>query len=125
MSRERDRVAKSPMAAAWQAAATDLGIRFDSPFGVAFRGRTTWCAGWLPGFGCPAGAVIVGRESPDAIFEAAAAAGYYTSALSPYHYETYQRELFMETLNDWGWFARPADAPAWFAGGFNRHGGPL
>jgi hypothetical protein len=113
------------MAVAWRAAAVDLGVRFQSPFGIPFRGQTYWCAGLMPGFGCPAGTVIVGPESAAGTLQAAEAAGYYTSVLTPHHYETYERERFMETLNDWGWYVRPADAPFWFAGGFYRHGGSL
>ena len=35
----------------------------------------------------------------------------------------YDREIYIETLNDWGWFGSPDDAPKWFSGGFGKHGG--
>jgi hypothetical protein len=111
------------MARAWRKAARDLAIRFDSPFAIEHRGRLSWCAGFLPDFGSPLGTVIAGRETLDEVFDAADEVGYYASGLSPHYYERYERDLFIETLNDWGWFADPANAPSWFEGGFGRHGG--
>jgi hypothetical protein len=31
-------------------------------------------------------------------------------------YARYDRDLFLATLNDWGWFGDPADAPEWYTG---------
>ena len=42
--------------------------------------------------------------------------------LNPLYYEHYDRELFTETLNDWGWF-REGTPPDWFDGAIGRHGG--
>src|SRR5262245_42871894 len=105
------------MADAWQKAARDLGIRFVSPF--RFRdagGREHVCAGWLPDFGSPRGALILSRHDSDGAEAAGDAEGYYVSGLSPYHYETYARGHFVETLNDWGWYGKREDAPPWFKG---------
>src|SRR3972149_7536104 len=99
---ERDTIAASAMARAWRAAASDLGVRFVSPFSMTYRGASYWCAAWLPDFGCPKGAIIAGRHSLDEILDVADALGYYASGLSPHYYEKYDRERFVETLNDWG-----------------------
>jgi hypothetical protein len=120
---DRDTIANSAAAQAWHDAAADLGIRFNSPFPVEYLGTTYWCAGRLPDFGGPKGTIIAGRFSLDDVFDAARARGFYSSGLSPYSYETYDRELFAATLNDWGWFADPSIAPAWFDGAFGKHGG--
>jgi hypothetical protein len=119
-----DIIAAAPMAVAWRRAAEDLRFRFESPFCMQYRGREYWCSGWLPDFGCPLGVVIAGRNCVEEIFDISDALGYYSSGLSPYYYETYDRERFMETLNDWGWFGKKEDAPVWFAGGYGEHGGP-
>ncbi len=111
------------MTLSWREAAQDLGIRFDAPFAMEHGGARHWCAGWLPDFGGARGAIIAGPESVDEIFEVAQALGHYAASLSPHHYETFDRNLFVETLNDWGWFANPAQAPLWFRGAFGRHGG--
>jgi hypothetical protein len=105
------------MARAWQEAAKDLSIRFISPF--RFRdpsGKEYACTGWLPDFGAPKGALILSRQDSDEAELAGDAAGYYVSGLGPKNYETYDRALFMDTLNDWGWYGLPERAPAWFKG---------
>ncbi|RLB64085.1 MAG: hypothetical protein DRI90_05485 [Deltaproteobacteria bacterium] len=87
------------------------------------EGAIHLCTGWLPDFGGRLGAVIHGRFDSDAACDAADAVGYYGSGLNPLYYEHYDRECFMETLNDWGWFGDD-DPPDWFVGGNRRHGGP-
>lgn len=113
---DRDTITAGPMAVAWREASRDLGIRFESPFAMTYRGVLYWCSGWLSDFGSPRGAIIAGRETHDDIFEASDALDYYSSGLSALHYEHYDRERFMATLNDWGWFGQPADTPSWFTG---------
>jgi hypothetical protein len=120
---DRNLIASAPMAVAWRRAAEDLGVRFESPFSIEHSGTVYWCSGWLPDFGCPRGTVIAGRHCVDDFFDVSDALGYYSSGLSPFYYEAYDRERFVETLNDWGWFGPPALAPEWFSGGFGVHGG--
>jgi hypothetical protein len=110
------------MAQSWQEASTDLRIRFVSPFTFEFNGKMYTCTGYLPDFGSNNGAVIAGRYDPDEVMDAAYEAGFYISGLSPYHYETYSREHFMDTLNDWGWFGEPQEVPPWFSGRMKSHG---
>ena len=50
------------------------------------------------------------------ITEATEPLGYYCSGLSPV-YLTYERRLFIETLNDWGWYDRELEPPSWFKSG--------
>lgn len=119
----------SAMAQAWQMAAADLSIEFVSPytFRDAADGEFT-CAGLLVNFGGPKGTIIHSQhdfESDEqwALADAAETAlGFYGSGLSPYHYERYERELFVEALNDWGWFGPEGEHPSWFTGGFGVHG---
>jgi len=40
--------------------------------------------------------------------------GYFVSVVST-SYEDYDRELFVDTLNDWQWFG-PGDPPEWYTG---------
>jgi len=124
MSGDREAVAKGRMARAWRAAARDLQVRFESPYAMEYKGTVYWCSGWLPDFGGPLGAIIAGLETAEEIFDVADALGYFASGLNPLYYECYDRESFIETLNDWGWFGDPANAPTWFVGFIGRHGGP-
>jgi len=118
----RDVIAASRAAQAWRMAAVDLGIRFESPFAMQHNGSVYWCAGFLPEFGGPQGAIIASRHSHDDVFDVAEALGFYASGLNPYYYEIYDRSRFVETLNDWGWFGDPSARPSWFTGGLGRHG---
>ncbi len=40
----------------------------------------------------------------------------YFSSLNPDVYGTFDRDLFIETLNDWGWFGAESNQPAWYTG---------
>ncbi len=122
-SGNRDVIAASRAARAWQDAAADFGIRFESPFAMQHDGTICWCAGLLPDFGGPKGTVIASREADDNIFDVAEALGLYASGLSPHPHEIYDRSQFSQTLDDWGWFADPSAAPTWFSGAIGRHGG--
>jgi hypothetical protein len=106
------------MARAWKEAANDLGIEFLSPFRFAGPDGCEYvCSGLLIHFGGPKGTTIhSGLEDPDleATIEAAEAMGFYTSGLSPHYYEAYDRELFTNTLNDWGWFGDESQKPSWY-----------
>lgn len=70
-------------------------------------------SGWLPHFGNERGTAIIAPEDPDGAFDAAAEAGLYSSALSPYFYSRYWRETFIETLSDWGWWGPSEKRPSW------------
>ncbi|MEA2695937.1 MAG: hypothetical protein QOI66_208 [Myxococcales bacterium] len=109
------------MTKAWRTAVVDLGIRLESPFMVEHQGQIYWCSGWLPDFGSAAGTIITSPEAVDDILEVCEAAGYFTSALSPHYYERYERERFVETLNDWGWYGDPTRPPSWFTGWIHGH----
>ncbi|HEY2589849.1 MAG TPA: hypothetical protein VGI81_29160 [Tepidisphaeraceae bacterium] len=113
------------MAQAWLEAAGDLGIRVVHPFSFTNRlgVRATTVGVHLPDFGAPAGTLLTCRFDPDDIDEAADETDFFQAALSPHWYEPYRREIFVDALNDLGWFG-PADAtPPWFRGGLRRHGG--
>ena len=120
---DRAVIASGRMASAWREAAADLGIRFESPFAMQYGGADYWCSGWLPDFGGPTGAIIACRHSVDAVLDVADSLNFYASGLSPYYYEVYDRDSFVETLNDWGWFGDPLAVPPWFSGALGRHGG--
>jgi hypothetical protein len=100
---------------AWEDAAKDLGITFIGPF--RFGAEDDWCCvtGLLPDFGSEAGTLLITRKDDDEVSSKASATNYYCSYLSPYSYDQYDRDRFMDTLNDWGWFGK-GKPPAWFKG---------
>lgn len=113
------------MAQAWLDAGRDLGVRVEHPFRFTARSgvAATTQGVYLPDFGSPAGALITCRFDSDAVQELAEQTEYFLSALSPHSYEPYHRQVFIETLNDWGWFGDPSSVPNWFSGGLRCHGG--
>jgi hypothetical protein len=106
----------NPMAQAWLDAASDLGIRVQHPFMfTTTAGVTAITQGaFLPDFGNPEGTLLTCRYDADDVYELADQTEYYRSALNPQSYEPYRRELYIDTLNDWGWFGDDSSRPLWY-----------
>jgi hypothetical protein len=110
-----DPEAETALSKAWRQASEDLAFEFISPFSFEDKaGKTRTCAGLVRHFGGPMGALIIGEDSEPDTEDAGAKAGYYTSALSPLHYNRYNPSLFMNTLRDWGWHGPTEKKPSWF-----------
>ena len=106
------------MAQAWLDAATDLGIRVVPPFTFKTKsGVTAVTKGvFLPDFGSPAGTLLVCRFDPDESSDLADDTDFFRSSLNPRGYEPYRRDLYIDTLNDWGWFGNKSNHPSWYTG---------
>jgi hypothetical protein len=106
----------NPMAKAWLDARDDLGIRVIHPF--KFRsssGEEAETVGvFLPDFGCPEGMLLTNRFDSDHVIDLADDTEYYSSGLNPEYYEPYQRDRFVQTLSDWGWYGPPEETPSWY-----------
>jgi len=99
---------------AWLEAAADLGIRVVAPFELQVEGgaRVSFEA-HIPDFGGPKGTVAAGADNR--IAGVREQNGYFPSDLgSPYR--RYIRQLFIDTLLDWGWSGEPGAEPPWYAG---------
>ena len=105
------------MAQAWLDAANDLGIRVQHPFTFATTAGATATTGgvFLPDFGNPEGTLLTCRFDGDDVHELADQTPYFRSALNPKSYEPYRRGLYLDTLNDWGWFGDPSNRPSWYS----------
>jgi hypothetical protein len=104
------------LSAAWSLAARDLSIELVAPFRVGKRGGDIAVA-LVPLFGSPAGTLVDFREgTSDAARRHAGAHGCHYSQIYFDAYATYERALWQETLNDWGWYGPLAEAPSWFSG---------
>jgi hypothetical protein len=99
---------------AWQKAQADLGIRAVAPFEINIDGRKAIVEAFVPDFGGPNGAVALTNETAHHK-KALANLGNFASILFP-PYRSYSRERFIDTLNDWEWFGRPEEKPAWYTG---------
>jgi len=91
----------------WREAADDLGLKVEE-FGDAVVVRS---------FGSPRGMLCAIRQAPAEVRELqdeAESRGMGWSALSE-SYLRYDRTLFIDTLDDWGWCSENA-APSWYSG---------
>jgi hypothetical protein len=65
-------------------------------------------------FGRAPGTMILAPQSSAEARSLAEEHGYFVSVVSA-SYENFDRELFVDTLNDWQWFG-PGDPPEWYTG---------
>lgn len=104
---------------AWRQAAADLGIVVLSPFTLTADsdGGAVECVALVEQFGSPNGTVVMGRhDSAEQARVAAKAQGRFFSLIDEASYSLYDRSLFIETLDDWGWFGEIRQAPGWYTG---------
>ena len=75
------------------------------------------CVALIEQFGSVNGTLALARHDvSDGVRELAASRGMYFSLLDEAAYATYDRELFIDTLNDWGWFGELSKSPSWYTG---------
>jgi hypothetical protein len=107
------------LATAWLRAAEDLGVSVVAPYQVVDEPShaTLDAIALVSSFGSARGVVVVGRHSrPDPITSIVQAHGQICSFIDEESYSRYDRDLFVATLNDWGWHGDPAKAPKWYTG---------
>ena len=101
---------------AWKEAAADLGIRFISPFiAQSTSGLRHEYLGLVPMFGGPIGTLIRVLREPSEKSPDPEGDGYYWSILSP-GYARYDRQSFIDTLDDWQFFGPDTERPEWYSG---------
>jgi hypothetical protein len=99
---------------AWRVAASALGIRVVIPFMLTREvGDVEFYEGHVLEFGGPKGTVfgIVGKNTTKNRTEN----GYFASDLGP-SYRRYDRQFFIDTLDDWKWFGPGGEQPSWYTG---------
>jgi hypothetical protein len=99
---------------AWLKAAEDLEIRVIAPFWLESPdGISEVYDAFIPDFGGPKGALALKIEDP--LGSRGAQAGYFVSKLGE-SYRFYVRQLFIDTLDDWGWYGDKKSQPDWYTG---------
>jgi len=106
------RVIDQEISQAWLQAAKDLGIRVAAPFTVQSGESITYEAHVMD-FGGPKGTVVGVLD--DKLDDCRATQGFYTSNLAPSYYRC-ERQHFIATLNDWGWYGPERLRPVWYTG---------
>lgn len=105
---------------AWLDAADDLGIDVVAPFTLSVDEQEVQCIaliadfGAFNGMGVLQGGVAEWREARE-LLDAASKLGYgFSFVRDPYR--RYDRGLFVDTLNDWGWRRETRVAAEWYSG---------
>lgn len=104
---------------AWRRAATDLGIDVVAPYEVVDEttGVSARALAFVPRFGSQAGTLVISSAASNLGCSTwARDRGAFLSIVNEGAYADYDREVFVDTLNDWGWFGDAQRAPAWFTG---------
>ena len=101
---------------AWSEAAKDLKLDIQYPFSLTLGSGTRIDACLLvKNFGRVNGAIIVSLEYSDnkLSWNEIESADYYFSKLNPDVYDHYDRDIFIDTLRDWGWYGPESLRPEW------------
>lgn len=99
--------------AAWRFAAALLTIRFECIPIQLPQWAEAFAVGYIPDFGGTKGMLLFLLDGPHELSSIAKENGFYCSFMS---YTSYERALFTDALNDWGYFG-PADRkPPWYEG---------
>jgi hypothetical protein len=102
---------------AWQAAELELGIRVTAPALVpGSNGENIECAALVADFGSSEGMAAFPLSRQSSVSESLSAVNQSAvSFLDDDSYSKFDRDLFIATLNDWGWFGT-GDPPSWYTG---------
>jgi hypothetical protein len=106
MQSELDRVSR-----AWRDAAADLGIRVTAPYTETDgSSHPIEFLALVHDFGSPRGTLVTSMHAPRP-----QVSGYFVSGVNPGLYATYDRQSFVDALEDWGWYGE-GSPPAWYTG---------
>jgi len=100
---------------AWKEASIDLKIDIEISFLLQTDKGVIEYNLLIKNFGSKNGTLIITTDNMDK-FDVAKKFGFYCSALNPRCYNKYDRENFIETLTDWGYFGMPENKPNWYTG---------
>ena len=105
---------------AWLTAAEDLRIEVTAPFVLRVDGGEIHCVALVRDFGHRNGMLVRGGGATEwleakPLLDRAVDLGYGVTHLAK-SYAEYDRQSFIDTLNDWGWTGLPDAAPDWCTG---------
>jgi hypothetical protein len=107
---------EAKVVAAWREASAELGVEFTSPFILDVGGNTRHeYLGLVHHFGARVGTLLSVAGEPSARTAQLSGGAYYSSTLGS-AYESYDRQAFIDTLNDWQFFGPDASRPSWYSG---------
>lgn len=100
----------------WKTAEKDLKIKIRSPFFITTqRDKRITFDLLVEHFGCEKGMVIMSISNIHGL-KTIKENDYSYSALNFDSYTIYDRQRFIDTLNDWGYFGDSSNIPEWYSG---------
>lgn len=101
---------------AWKEAAANLGIQFTAPFTITLPdGKQQECLGLVRKFGRRVGTIIAVIGEPSEPSDPLTTDDYFWSILGQ-SYCSFNRQRFMDTLDDWKFFGPVSEQPSWYSG---------
>ncbi|WP_113652194.1 hypothetical protein [Pedobacter namyangjuensis] len=100
---------------AWKEASKDLEIQIETPFLLKIDNKEIKYDLLIKSFGSKFGTLIITTDDMSD-FDKGEKFGFYCSALNPFHYNKYDKENYIETLTDWGYYGQPESKPKWYEG---------
>jgi hypothetical protein len=101
---------------AWQQAAQELGFRFTPSVRISLDAQSYTFLGLVHSFGGPEGALLALYQPGHSLSEYPQPDGYHVSLLSASSYDHYERQHFVDTLDDFQWFGPEVERPEWYSG---------
>jgi len=107
----------------WRTAAKDLGIDVVAPFVLQVSGGELRFEALLKGFGSRRNGIlyvrgrgVTGGYKGTELLHEVYDLGYGVIHVMGDKYADYDRSMFVDELNDWGWQGDPIAAPDWYTG---------
>ncbi len=104
---------------AFKEAEIDLNIKIQSPFILKIDSEKTVQIDLLvENFGSKMGTIVFSIDEKNILrkMNEIKKLGYYCSALNIKNYSKYNRPVFIDCLNDWGYFGDLSNIPNWYSG---------
>lgn len=104
---------------AWKKASTDLHIKVETPFVIMTETESIKFPMLIHDFGLEKGTIILDIDDYRDLSDIPGEHGYYCSCLGP-GYAQYDREEFIDTLEDWGYYGDSRQKPIWYEGKYYK-----
>jgi hypothetical protein len=101
---------------AWKTASNDLQLSVEVPLSIQMRQGIISVPMLIKSFGTTEGTIILEFDRQDELSQTLSQFGYYCSFLNPEVYGNYNRQKFIEALEDWGYFGNDKNKPVWYKG---------
>jgi hypothetical protein len=104
----------------WKFASNELQLDVKMPFDLKFQNKVYYFPIYIKHFGSKNGMILIPIEQygniDTIIINEIKRLKYYISFINIDSYKKYNKQEFIDTLNDWGWFGFDEHKPKWYTG---------